>query len=181
MTNLPMDKKSVDLRQETFLDFYLTNGFNAAEAAISAGYSKKDARKVAYNILNSKTVMEKMQNRYNKSSRKLKVSHNDITNELMAIAFSGAADAFNDWTDLKKFNELTEQQKKAISEIDTRTVIDKDGNKNEYVKIKFHDKNAALKELGRHTGYYEIDNSQKTQSVTIQLSDDKLVDKLKEE
>jgi len=181
-TKLPMDRKSVELRYQRFVKEYMTNGFNGDKAAVSAGYVEEDARKQAFVLLAREEVQRLMQEFQNEATKDLDSAYAKIIKEQEALAYHDAADIFNDWTDLKKFDELTRIQKKCISEIDTKVVTDKNGNKNEYVRIKFHDKGNALKELGKLTGAYELDNSQKNvQSVNIIISNPDLADQLESE
>lgn len=53
-----MAKKGISDKQQRFADEYLSNGCNATQAAISAGYSKKYARQNAPKLLRNTTVRE---------------------------------------------------------------------------------------------------------------------------
>jgi phage terminase small subunit len=46
-----MPKKKLTMKQEAFCKYYMTNGFNATQAAISAGYSPNGIRVTACKLL----------------------------------------------------------------------------------------------------------------------------------
>lgn len=50
-------------KQRRFADAYLANGFNATEAALSAGYSKKTARKIGSDNLRKPAIKEYLEER----------------------------------------------------------------------------------------------------------------------
>jgi phage terminase small subunit len=52
---------SLTLKQKTFVLEYLSNGFNATKAAISAGYSEKTAQEQGSRLLSNVMVVPKSQ------------------------------------------------------------------------------------------------------------------------
>jgi len=98
-----------------------------------------------------------------------------------AIAFSNIADIYRTWTELKNLDDLTEEQKYAIAEIDTKVVIKK-GVRTEYVKLKMHDKVKALEDIARMLGYNEPDRLEiKHALVQLNLTDKETLDLLDNE
>lgn len=153
--------------KKRFCDEYIIT-LNATQAAIKAGYSEKTARSKASHLLDEDEIIEYISKLKQKTAEKLDLSHDRIAEEWMKLAFSSIADMHNTWVERKEFDKLTNEQKACISEIVTQIKTTRDVNgqltENEYVKIKLHSKTKALEELGKHTGFYELDNAQKTQT-----------------
>jgi phage terminase small subunit len=55
-----MPKKKLTMKQEAFCKYYMTNGFNATQAAISAGYSENGAKVTGCNLLTNINVKKKL-------------------------------------------------------------------------------------------------------------------------
>lgn len=100
------------------------------------------------------------------------VSRKMVIREHMKLAFSSIAHLHNTWILRKEFEDLTDDQKACISEIDTKVKTeyeyDPDDPKNrkpigvEYVKIKLYDKQKALDSISKMLGYdaaQKIDHS----------------------
>lgn len=130
-----------------FIDEYMID-LNATQAAIRAGYSKKTANEIGYeNMIKPRIrniIRQKQLHRQVNSS----ITADMIIKELIRIGFSDVKDVvnWNGWVVTpKNADELTEDQTAAISEM----VPNKFG-----VKIKMHDKVAALEKLGKHLGIF---------------------------
>ena len=73
-----------------------------------------------------------------------------------------------DYLDAKDSSTLTDLQAKSI--VGVELVISETGEK--VIKLKHADKRAALVEIGKHLGFYEKDNSQKSQPIVLNFSPD---------
>jgi len=81
----------------------------------------------------------------------------------MKLAYSSIAHLHNTWIERKEFEQLTEDQKSCIAEIDTKIRTEyeyspedpknKKPIKVEYVKIKLYDKQKALDSISKMLGY----------------------------
>ncbi len=152
---------------------------NGTQAAIRAGYSKKTANEQSSRLLVNVNIQDKISELQNKISDKLEITSERIAREFEKIAFSSIAHLHNTWIERKEFNELTEDQKDAIQEIDTKVKVEWHYNEEkkkkepievEYIKVKLFDKVKALENLGKHIGFYEEDNKQKNKE--SELSDE---------
>ena len=86
-----------------------------------------------------------------------------VINEHMKLAFSSIAHLHNTWIRRKEFEDLTEDQKDCIAEIDTKVkteyTYDPDNPKErkplevEYVRVKLYDKQKALDSISKMLGY----------------------------
>lgn len=179
-TKLPMDSTNLKERRRKFVKEYMTNGFNCYKAYEAAGY--KPSKASAEAMLEKEEVKKIIATYHKQKLQKLNIEHNDIVLELKNIADTTVGDIYKTWTELKNFDDLTYDQKKAIKGIETRSVTNSRGETIDYVKIQFYDRMEALKELGKHTGFYNADTSQKqVQNVQINVLSDELQVKLNEE
>lgn len=159
-------------KQFRFCEEYMID-LNATQASIRAGYSKKTANRIASQNLSKLVIQNFISELKNKTSERLEISHDMLTEEWSKIAFSSIAYLHNTWIERREFEELTGAQKECIESIDTKIVTEiknKIVYSIEHVKIKLYDKTKALVELGKHTGYYEKDNFQKVPVSKIDYS-----------
>lgn len=155
-------------KQKMFCEEYLID-LNATQAAKRARYSEKTAGRIAGQLLKKLEIQEYISYLKSMVSKKLELTHEMITKEFMKIAFSSISHLHNTWIEKKDFEDLKNSNPDildCIQEIDTKVqYINKGEDKTpiqvEYVKLKLYSKTDALKELGKHTGYFEADNSQK--------------------
>lgn len=146
-------KKVLTPKQERFCQEYLANGFNATEAAIAAGYSKKTAYSIGQENLKKPEIQARIEEKQKHLAEAAGVSALQIAEELKQIAFSSIADFHNTWIDLKQFEDLTPAQRACIAETQTKTVKRKNGLVVDYVKVKLHDKLKAITNLINLLGY----------------------------
>lgn len=146
-----MSKKKLAAKQQRFIDEFIVDS-NAAQAAIRAGYSKKTAGKIGYQLLENTRIAEEIAKKQKKLADKLEITAEKILKEYAKIAFSNMQD-FVDWADgaisIKPSSELTKEQTACVSEI-SESVTQAGTN----IKIKLHDKKGALDSLARHLGMF---------------------------
>lgn len=147
-------------KQQRFCDEYLID-LNATQAAIRAGYSEKNADKIASELLGKTRVQEQIQKRKADRVERTEITQDMVLRELAAIAFADATDYVN--VVMKPYltesgdevflpdvavtetGELTPLQKKAIAGI-------KQGKNG--IELKLNDKTRALELLGKHLGMF---------------------------
>lgn len=142
---------SIEPRQEAFVREYCKD-FNGQKAAIRAGYNSKNARFTASRLLtkaNVKALLKEIQEEIRQ--------HNRVT--IQKVIAENARIAFSDLKDFVQFGpdgvtildhrnvdskcvESVEMTQYKIGEITTKTRM----------KIKLHDKGAALERLGQYLG-----------------------------
>lgn len=129
--------------------------FNAKQAAIRAGYSKKSAESQGSRLLRDAEVSAEIKKAQEKRGAKIDVTVEDIARELKRIAFADLR-RVGKWSgstfDLKESEKLTDDEAAAISEISVD--VGRYGTK---IRVKLHDKKAALHLLGQHIGMFEGD------------------------
>ena len=154
-----------------FCENYIIN-FNGTEAAIKAGFSEKTARSQASRLLTRVDIQQYISELTEKRSERVKVTADDVINELAKLAFLNVDDLYCDITgELLPVSEMNDKAKAAISSIETKSIrVGKDSYKKVNV-AKTYSKEKALELLGKHLGIYEMDNKQKNQNITVNLSD----------
>ena len=129
-------------KQEKFCRQYVVD-FNGAQAAIRAGYSVKTAKEQATRLLTNVHVQSFIKTLQTKQNDELEVSANYLTDNIRAVG------------------ERCMQ---------AEPVFDKQGNPTGEYRF---DSTAALKAwelLGKRTGYFELDNKQKSPETTVNLT-----------
>lgn len=162
----PEDKKLTG-KQSKFRDAFLVNGFNAKQAAITAGYSEKTAANIGSENLTKPHIKKAVEAAQKKTGDKMEITRDMIAAEFAKIAF-GSMGNFATWDDegvlLVDSKDLTDAQKAIVSEI-TETKNETGGS----VKLKLHSKTTALADLAKLLGLNkptEIDiNMNETQPI----------------
>ena len=134
-------------KQKRFVAEYLVD-LNATQAAIRAGYSKKNADKIGHELLGKTRVSDAIQEAMNERSSRTEITQDMVLRELAAIGFSKATDYVNIQDGvvlLKDTDGMTDAQKSAIASIE-------DGKYG--AKVRLHDKVRALEKLGEHLGMF---------------------------
>jgi len=148
-------------KQEKFCYEYCLD-FNATQAAIRAGYSENTARSIASQLLTKINIKDKIKKMQDNLAETAGISRLRVLSEHMKLAFNSIAHLHNTWIERKEFEELTEDQKTCISEIDTKikTEYEYDPESEskkpisvEYVKIKLYDKQKALDSISKMLGF----------------------------
>jgi phage terminase small subunit len=166
-------------RRERFVAEYLVD-LNAKQAAIRAGYSRRTAAQIASRLLSEGSVAEAIATAQADLAGKLGVTVERIVTELARIGFSdirdvvqwrsvpAAGDADNGGTsanatsvvEVKDAAELTPGAAAAIAELSLRP----SGS----IRVKLHDKRAALVALGKHLGMFG-ERREETSSLTVEI------------
>jgi phage terminase small subunit len=167
------DKEQLTLQQQRFCDEYLVS-FNAVKAAIKAGYSENTARKCE--LLHLPKVQAYLQAGMQRTSERLEITHDMILRELAKVAFANMGDYYDENAVLKPINQLTHDQKAAISHYQLIDCIgDYQERAGEISKIKLHNKLSALDKIARHVGFYvkksESQRSESRKDVGMRMGD----------
>ncbi len=138
-------------RQARFVDEYLID-LNATQAAIRAGYSAKNADKIGPKLVGKSRVAETIEKAIAERSKRTEITQDSVLRELALIGFANAGDYFDwgpDGVSLLDKGDLTEAQCAVVAEV-SQTVTPGGGT----IRLKLHDKQAALVNLGRHLGLF---------------------------
>ena len=134
-------------KQACFVEEYLTD-LNATQAAIRAGYSPKMAGRIGFQLLEKSGIQAAIQAAQRERSARTGVTADRVVQEIARVAFASLSDVMT-WgpsgAQVRPDNEITPEAVAAIAEI-TET--------NFGVKVKLHNKVAALEQLAKHVGLY---------------------------
>lgn len=147
-----MKKSKMTARQQRFVEEYV-NCLNARKAAERAGFSESSAKARAYEWVANRDiyphVYDEIQRRLRQTTRDLSITHENITRELARIGFADIRDVVT-WEDgrlrLQPSHRVTDDAAAAIAEISERR-----GG----LRVKLHDKRAALVDLGKIAGLFK--------------------------
>lgn len=142
---------SLTPKQEAFVKEYLVD-LNATQAAIRAGYSETSAGVVGSQNLRKPNIEKAIEHEMNQRQERTKVNQDKVIKELAKLAFSNMK-SFMRWgpnsVTILHSDQLSDDDAACVSEI-TQTANANGGT----IRLKLHDKRAALELLGRHLGMF---------------------------
>ena len=164
--------KAIDDKKEIFCQQFMVD-MSVGAAAVRAGYARSHGRI----LLRQKRIQDRIAELRADLTKRLQVTTDDIARELIKIGFCNIQD-FIDVRDgntvlLKTFSEIHRDKTAAISSI--KVTSSKDGD-SDVTEFKLHNKRDALVDLGRYTGMFERDNTQRAEQVQINIVPRKMVE-----
>ena len=147
-------QKPLTQKQKLFVEQYLID-LNATQAARRAGYSKRSAMELGYQLLQKPSVVEAIQDAMQERSRRTQVTQDRVLEELAAIAFANIYDALNTGSGqptYKEMDELPADLQKAIFEI--ACAPSEDGS-TRITRLKLACKMKALTLIAQHLGMFD--------------------------
>ena len=123
--------RELNQKQKAFIREYVKD-FNATQAAIRAGYSKKTAGSQSFDLMQKPEIQDEIAEAVKNASESAEVTVERVLKELSAIAFVDPADIFNDDGTLKPLSQIPEQARRAIAGLEIKT----SGEDSEITKIK---------------------------------------------
>ncbi len=157
-------------KQEAFYREYLNTG-NASEAyrrAYNASRMKpRTIEQRAHELLKHSEIAARLAEQATEARRRAEdryqVSKERVIAELSRIAFARSSDFFTwgpDGVTLKESSELSDAQIAAVGEVSERP-----GQFGNTIRVKLHDKVAALEKLGRHVGAFKPEEEEAAETV----------------
>jgi phage terminase small subunit len=160
-----MAKRSEDElneNQKRFCKEYILdwNGTRSYKVAYPNTNSDNAAGVEAHKLLRNPKIQEYIEEIQKDIAKEAGISRLMVANELKKLAFSSISHLHLNWLERKEFDQLTEDQKACISEIDTKILKKNIGTNDspeivdvEYVKIKLYDKQKAMEGLRKMLGF----------------------------
>jgi len=139
-------------KQEMFVREYVID-FNATQAAIRAGYSKKTASEMGYENLNKPQISAALKELLGDKTltEKVEVTVERVLEEYSRLAFLDIRDAFDEEGNLIPITEMPEDIARAIGGIEVSSLkLGEDNELTKLSKIKLIDKRGALQDLGKY-------------------------------
>lgn len=168
-----MNNEELSESHKRFCENYIFD-FNATRAYEVAypNAKKSTAGQNGHQLLKNTKIKEYIEELQADMAKTSGISRLRVLRELEKMAFSSIAHMHNTWVDRKEFEELTDDQKACISDIETRVTkrITDSGEHIivEQIKIKLYDKHKAIDSINRMLGYNEpdkVDFSTKGESI----------------
>lgn len=157
-------KVSAEDRRLAFVEAYLSNGRNATDAAIQAGYSKGGAQKQGYRMSKDPLILSMIDQRRTFIAQANELSTNEIMADMArALRFDPRKLYRQDGT-LKPIHELDDDTALCLTGIEVVAMPSPDGDGDTPLfvkKIKWESKATARDQALKVFGMYEKDNKQK--------------------
>lgn len=134
-------------KQKKFADEYMIS-LNAAQAAIKAGYSKKNACKTGSENLTKPDIQLYMRERQKELQKQTQITQQDVIRELAKIGFSNITDFVEikgGCVTVKDTSQIPQDKVGAIASIEKGSFG---------IKLKLYSKLDALEKIGRHLGMF---------------------------
>lgn len=154
-------ERSTQQRREDFVEAYLSNGGNATEAAIAAGYSRTGAVKQGSRMSRNVHVVALLDKRRAAVFDNLKITTERILLERARLAFFDPRKLLDKDGVPIPMHLLDDDTAAAVAGMDVMQIGGEDGAAVAVVKkYKLADKNASLTAVEKIRGMYKEDNEQ---------------------
>ena len=156
--------KKLTTKQKRFCEEYVTD-FNATQAAIRAGYSKKTSRSQAQRLLTKVDIQNYVAKLQEDIRERNKITIDECISILADIARFDIAELYDKDGALKPIHEIPKRARTAISSLESEQLTEYiDGQKipaGILKKVRTMNKDSAVDKLIKYFGGYEKDNNQK--------------------
>ena len=161
--NLPVDKSrsGTSQRRHVFVHAYMSNGQNATQAAIFAGYSEKTAYSQGQRLLKNVETRRQLAEAARAVAERVELDADRTMREIARIAYSDPRRLFREDGTLIPMHELPEDVSAAVASYEAE---------GRSFKIKFWSKVEALNLAMKHAGLFERDNRELAQNLAIQIN-----------
>jgi len=135
--------------QELFCQQYIVDR-NATAAAIRAGYSRKNASSIGWQLLQKTTVKERVAVLAANVAAKVELTAQMVLDELRLLAFSDPGEAYGPDGKLLPMDAMPAHVRRTISGYEVKESRNKKGSSSTNVKLKYWDKGEMLIGLAKH-------------------------------
>lgn len=161
-------KRKLTRKQEAFVAQYMIDK-NSTQAAIRAGFSKRNADVIGPQLLGKSWVREAVDEALSRLNDSAIMSANDVLVEASRLGRFDARKLYRADGSPIPVNELDDDTARCVAAIEMIEVYEGSGKDRVFVgytkRYKTHDKNSALDKLFKHHGLYDKDNKQKTDPI----------------
>lgn len=137
-------------KQKIFCEEYIID-FNATQAAIRAGYSKKTANRIASENLSKLVIQEYIKELIEKRNKRTQITQDEVVRDIIEIKnrCMQKVPVLTYDKDEKDYVQVTDENGAGVWKFDSQGA------------------NKALDMLMKHTGGYETDNKQKAFNISV--------------
>jgi len=141
-------------RVRLFIEAYLSNGGNATQAAISAGYKRgPGAREAGHRLLTDADISAELKKRAAQAAAEAELKTKVVLSVLRCLVHARAVDVLS--------KRQRAQLPPLTPELEVAIVGFKFDSKGKVREVRFADKNVALEKAMRYLGMFDADNAQK--------------------
>lgn len=155
-------------KRRLFVEAYLSNGGNATQAAISAGFSAKSARKKGSDVLREPRVQAAIKARQEVLAVKYELTTEAVIEKLAKLVRADLRLLYNAEGSLKPPHEWPDDVAAAVVGFEATEEFTGNGRDRQFVgvrkKVKMIEPTAALNLAMKHLGLFDKDNAQKGQA-----------------
>lgn len=166
-------KAAAAQRRALFIEAYVSNGGNATEAAVTAGFSKKSADQQGCRLLKDVRVSAEIARRGAEARAKAEaetgLSLERTLREVARLSYSDPRKLFKPDGTMLPVHEWPDDVAATVASVETDEISAGDAVIGQSRKIKLWDKNSALDKAMKHFGGYEADNEQSKPMVVPQF------------
>lgn len=160
-------------RRALFIEAYVTNGGNATQAAISAGYSKDTARQQSTRLLTHVAIRKEVEARRALTLRAAEaitgVTMERTLRELGRLVYADPRKLVNADGSLKQVHELDDDTAACIASLEIDEIMSGGNAIGVTKKLKVWDKNSAIEKAMKHLGLYKADNEQQPAPTSVRI------------
>lgn len=152
--NAGNSKKAAEGKKALFVEAYLSNGGNATEAALAAGYSQGGASKAGYRLSNNVQIMSMIGQRQGEVLKKYQLNTEDVFRSISQELHFNPKRLYNEDGSLKAITELDDDTAMALSGIE----FEQHGSPEAPVfvrKVKWGARSSARDHLMKHLGMFK--------------------------
>lgn len=160
--------RALPVKQQHFITEYLANGFNATQAAITAGYAKNSADTQGSRLLVNAKVKEVLAARAQKVMAKREITAEKVLDEIYKLAMFDPRKLFRPDGSLIPITELDDDTAASIAGLDVTELREEGFSIGRLKKIKIADKGINLERLGRYLKLF-TDKVEHTGVLGVQL------------
>lgn len=147
-------------RRLRFIEAFLSNGENASQAALAAGFSPKTAGQQGSRLLKNVEVKAEIDKRRTEVLDKFRLTTERTYQEIARVAYADPRKFFNADGSIKPIHELDDDCAAVIASIEVDEIKAEGRIIGVTRKIKSWDKNAALEKASKILGLFKKDNEQ---------------------
>lgn len=165
-------KTPLTRKEKIFCKEYIID-FNGTRSAKAAGYSPVKTNRAATKIMNYPNVKAEIERLIEERSKRIQITGDMVVEELAKLGFNNIQDYITTNNAVVDISKINPDKAKGVAEVSSETIemgSGKSAIKRTRTKLKLHNKEKVLELLGRHTGIFEKDNSQKSVKIKVTKS-----------
>lgn len=153
-------KAAAAARKIKFIQAYISNGGNATQAALTAGFAKSSAYARGGELVKDSEIISAIADAAKKAAAITGLDTERTLREIARLAYSDPRRLYKADGTIIPIHELDDDAAATIASVEVDEFKGEDAGSGRTVKVKVWDKNSALEKAARFHGLYEKDNRQ---------------------